>query len=208
MKNRRKNLSRRDDVINAAIRLFSEKDYHSVGMRELSREVGIHPSTIYHYFKSKDEIYRKVLDRIFDSMAEAITSAVKESAALESLLGNFVETIFDFMDSHPAYMKIVLREVLLGGSNVTPVVKRRAAHIYQKMLSIYETYRKRGVMRDVDPRQVMLSIMGMAVISFIGMPIYGTLWGVDPAHIKAKNERKKAIIDIILKGILPDKSEN
>lgn len=46
-------LSKRDMILAAAIRVFSQKGYHHTRMEEIAIEAGIGKGTIYEYFSSK-----------------------------------------------------------------------------------------------------------------------------------------------------------
>ncbi len=57
---------RRDDILTAAMRLFSSQEYESVTMKQIMDELSIAKGTIYHYFPSKQALLEGVIDRIID----------------------------------------------------------------------------------------------------------------------------------------------
>jgi len=57
---------RRDDILTAAMMLFSSQEYESVTMKRIMDELGIAKGTIYHYFPSKQALLEGVVDRIID----------------------------------------------------------------------------------------------------------------------------------------------
>jgi AcrR family transcriptional regulator len=48
--------SKREQLIQAALDLFSSKGYHAVGVDAISEKAGITKKTLYHHFKSKEEL--------------------------------------------------------------------------------------------------------------------------------------------------------
>ena len=52
---------RRESIMKAAQRLFSEKGYHGVSIDEIAREVDVSPAILYRHFKSKQLLYDAVL---------------------------------------------------------------------------------------------------------------------------------------------------
>lgn len=62
-------MSTRQAIIEAAARLFSEKGYAGMTMKEIAREVGIKAPSLYAFFKSKEDIllhiYRNVMAEHF-----------------------------------------------------------------------------------------------------------------------------------------------
>ncbi|OAO77506.1 helix-turn-helix domain-containing protein [Geobacillus sp. FSL K6-0789] len=49
--------ARKQLIIDAAIRLFSQKSISNVGMRDIAKEAGISPALIYRYFKDRDDLF-------------------------------------------------------------------------------------------------------------------------------------------------------
>ena len=50
----------RNKIIQAAIKIFSQKGFHKSTMDEIAREVGVSKGTLYTYFKSKEEILKEI----------------------------------------------------------------------------------------------------------------------------------------------------
>jgi AcrR family transcriptional regulator len=85
--------SRRDDLIEAAMRVFYRNGFHASGLDKILREGGISRMTLYNHFKSKDELIVAALrrrDEIFrNKMMKFIES--KSDDPIERLLA-----VFDF----------------------------------------------------------------------------------------------------------------
>ncbi len=52
---------RKRDILDTAMRLFVERGYEAVSMRDISREAGITPGLCYHYFDSKQKLFAAAL---------------------------------------------------------------------------------------------------------------------------------------------------
>lgn len=78
---------RRDEIIEAARELFLVKGYDRTTMREVMARLHIAKGTIYHYFKSKEEL----LDAVLDSMVAAIVREMQQ--ACEQSQGNALEKL-------------------------------------------------------------------------------------------------------------------
>ncbi|MGB9980405.1 TetR/AcrR family transcriptional regulator [Methanobacterium sp.] len=50
----------KNKIIQAAVKIFSEKGFHRSTMDEIAREVGVSKGTLYTYFKSKEEILKEI----------------------------------------------------------------------------------------------------------------------------------------------------
>lgn len=72
-------ITTREKVKLTAKRLFRERGYAAVGMRELAEAVGIRAPSLYNHYKSKDDILREICFEL----AEQFYKAFEEAAATE-----------------------------------------------------------------------------------------------------------------------------
>ena len=67
---------RRVEILEVAARLFSRAGYDGVGMRDIADAVGILGGSLYHHFKSKQQIYIEVHRAALARSAQRITAAL------------------------------------------------------------------------------------------------------------------------------------
>ena len=65
-------ISRKEQIVEEAANLFRLKGYASATMRDLAAELGIEAASIYHHYKSKEELLEKIC---FDMADKFITNA-------------------------------------------------------------------------------------------------------------------------------------
>ena len=63
--------NRKELIIQEALKLFSEKGFAAVSMRDLAESVGISVSTIYHYYPSKQDLAQDMIARANELTAKA-----------------------------------------------------------------------------------------------------------------------------------------
>jgi AcrR family transcriptional regulator len=55
----------RERIVSTALRLFAEKGFAAVGIRQIASEVGLSSATLYHYMGSKDDLLQEIMtDRL------------------------------------------------------------------------------------------------------------------------------------------------
>lgn len=98
---------RQNDIIDAARKLFADKDFDEVSMNEIAEEVGLGKSTLYLYFKNKESLYFAVVLRGTRIWAEMVKKEVKKgNTGLEKLIlyGNVNR---EFSNEYPDYFRLL-----------------------------------------------------------------------------------------------------
>lgn len=67
----------RREMLETALRLFSEKGYHNVTMHEIAEKAEFAIGTVYKYFKNKEDLYRALLLENADEFHEMIRNALE-----------------------------------------------------------------------------------------------------------------------------------
>lgn len=64
----------------AAARVVFERDgFHDARLADVTREAGVSTGTLYNYFQSKEELFRAVMQGVFDDLTERAAGAPAES---------------------------------------------------------------------------------------------------------------------------------
>lgn len=70
--------AQRERVLSASAQIFSKRGYRATSMNEIAAAVGLSKPTLYHYFRSKEEILVRLYENVMDhtvSSAQAIAAA-------------------------------------------------------------------------------------------------------------------------------------
>lgn len=88
-------VTRRDQLVAEATRLFAAKGYQGVGIEEIGAAAGISGPSIYHHFASKSELMIAVLapgaEFLYEHLRRTLAATGDPAAALDSLLGSYVD---------------------------------------------------------------------------------------------------------------------
>jgi AcrR family transcriptional regulator len=68
------------NIVDVARRLFSEYSYLGVSMSDIAKKINITKAALYYHFSGKAEIYKKVLDEVFNDLNLSITEALNETS--------------------------------------------------------------------------------------------------------------------------------
>jgi len=94
---------RKQQIIVAAKRVFSEKGFNKATMEDIASEAELSPGTLYLYFKNKEELYASLSLRILQYLNIRVQH-VNDEAKLgpEEKMAALQEAMFDVYDFDPA----------------------------------------------------------------------------------------------------------
>lgn len=64
-------ISRKQLIIQTAYTALAESGFEGLRIRDIAQSVGINPATMYHYFRTKEELIDNVIAYVFDQLAVA-----------------------------------------------------------------------------------------------------------------------------------------
>lgn len=82
----------RDQILAVAARLFAERGFANVSIRDICDTAGVTPPTIYHYFGNKDRLFQEVIRRTLSlkDFRIALLAKVNDQKDPESQLTAFI----------------------------------------------------------------------------------------------------------------------
>jgi AcrR family transcriptional regulator len=72
--------ARHEAILRGAARAFARAGYAATSMEDIAAASGITKLIVYRHFDSKEELYRAVLQRVFDRLAEEFVAGLREDA--------------------------------------------------------------------------------------------------------------------------------
>jgi AcrR family transcriptional regulator len=148
----------RRKLIATSQRLFAEKGFGEVGLREIAQAVFV-------------ETLEAFLGRIQSTAAESAPSGLP----LERFLGIYFQTMME----QPWLPNLLLREVATRDSPFRKLFVERFAGKAMKLLpALIARQIESGRLRaNLDPKHTLLSLLGMTVFPVIAAPVLGPLLG-------------------------------
>ncbi|MEM7007527.1 MAG: TetR/AcrR family transcriptional regulator [Thermodesulfobacteriota bacterium] len=101
---------RRQELVNAAVKLFVEKGFHKTTVREIAKEFGMSMGSLYDYIRTKEDILFLVCDHIFKSVSDKIESSMKTETDTKQKLINAMHDYFTIIDSIQDYTLLLYQE--------------------------------------------------------------------------------------------------
>lgn len=115
----------KENIINAAKELFIEKGIEKTTMDEIAKRAEYSKSTIYVYFKSKDEIYSYIVYEAMCSFRDAIEESINKCNNFKDKFFSICSCINSFQEKYPKYFEDIIGEIEVSDGSIEkmPVLK-------------------------------------------------------------------------------------
>ncbi len=100
---------RREELIAAALELFSEHDAEDVSIDDVAMAAGASRALVYHYFGGKQELYVAALRSAAEELEMRLQPGGRRGGRLVDELSAGLERYFDFVEEHAAGFAALLR---------------------------------------------------------------------------------------------------
>ncbi|HEV2778361.1 MAG TPA: TetR/AcrR family transcriptional regulator [Actinophytocola sp.] len=105
---------RREQILEAAARVFAERGYHEAGIADIATDLGIGHGTFYRYFKNKKDIVSQAVDlavrRINDTILEEDPESSGNLAEHRAQIQRIYLRLFTLQDQHPHLIRFLYRQ--------------------------------------------------------------------------------------------------
>jgi AcrR family transcriptional regulator len=142
---------RRQQIMVAAKRVFSDKGFNKATMEDIAQEAELSPGTLYLYFKNKEELYASLSLRILQYLLIRVEHVNDEKGAgPEEKLSALMSAMYDVYEFDPL---IIINMFHLQSSetlkNLSPQLMTEIKNLSRKSLTAIAKIFKEGVDQDL-----------------------------------------------------------
>lgn len=177
-------MTTREKIIYESFRLFSEKGYDGVSMREIATAVGIKGASIYNHFQGKEALFQAIFQEMtkhYDDFARGMAvpmeqgeETVKAYLSMEEpQILQFAEEIFSFFTRDK--FVVMFRRLLMSEQNKYPIAAKCLKDYYIDAPMQFQTAILAGMLQSGTFREADAEIMALHFYS----PIFYTLYQYD-----------------------------
>ena len=117
----------RDKIRYSSFKLFLENGYEATNIRDICKEVGIKASTLYFYYKSKEDLFFYIYDEISLDYIRHIQEIedIKKHMSVEKKLFTLLKQKIDYYALDISKRKFILRYHLFPPEELASVIRQK-----------------------------------------------------------------------------------
>jgi AcrR family transcriptional regulator len=195
---------RREQILQAALEIFSHKGFTAATIPEIARRAGLAAGTIYLYFPHKRDLFVAVIERLMMTPLQEIFSNGSEKKFLD-VVQQALNNRLNILQSVALNRLMSLMSEIQRDPEIKALfVGKLLGPFISKIEDMYRTRISAGELRSVDPAIAVRLVAGM----MIGLTLLGSLEGDSGPLNRVTNDRLLAeIMDFILYGLTGEKKE-
>ncbi len=137
-------------IIDAALRLFSEKGYEATTVAEIAEAAGVAKGTFFNYFKAKEDLLIKFQKAVFFG---EIAGLNEKSAPYAPWILTLIKEMGDSMNGSQTMLRLALHRFLSAGS----ISDSRCSlnHMIAALVPVFEKGQSTGEFSTIIPAPIM-----------------------------------------------------
>jgi TetR/AcrR family transcriptional regulator, cholesterol catabolism regulator len=183
---------RREEIISAAVKLWSERGYDATSVADLCTATGIGKGSMYHHISSKEEILFEIHNRFVDPMLVFGNEILESDGSVSEGLRAVSSELLAVIARYRAHCEIFFREMkALGPGHLKQVRAKR--HEFENIVSTL-------IQRGIDSGEFRDEPVHDATMAFLGMHNYTYTW-FRPRMDRTPAEVSEHFCTIFLEGL-------
>ena len=150
-------MSRKDDILECATRLFAEKGFAETSTMEIAEQAGVAQGTLFYHFKNKEGIICEIFSRVGQTFLERMTAAVMARTFGIEKIEAILRFNASFSRTHSRQLLIFFRvfpdQLACGDSPLHALVTQIRQQVIDLIRDCLATGMEDGTIVRTDPEQ-------------------------------------------------------
>ena len=175
---------RRTAILQAAARLFGQVGFEGTSMNAVASAAGEKKTLVQYHFRYKQQLWEETVAYVWQQRNAALPTALSLApdnlSALETMQ-ELCRYILRFTFANPTWVKIMFQEASTPGPRLDWMVQRFFVEDFAEGRRVVELAQARGVLPDVDPVHLLITLSGSLIYLVNVAPIIQRVTGQDAA---------------------------
>ena len=158
----RERLRHRQEILETALKLFSEQGFHNVSMQEIAEKSEFSVGTLYKFFESKESLFRALIKSCAYRISDILVPILDEKTDEKQKIVNYIEAYKQIIQDHAPSIRLYLSQTLPSALtlrvNVEPETYAIREVFQEKLSDIFKSGMRKGIFKDIEPWIATLSL--------------------------------------------------
>jgi AcrR family transcriptional regulator len=187
---------RREDILEAASKLFAERGFAGADTQELADRLGIAKGTIYRYFPSKEELFLAAADHSMEKLREAVDAGAAEHTEPFAQMRGALEAYLQFFETQPQVVELLIQERAHFKDRATPTYFQHRERNMGRWRDLIASLIAAGRVREMPVEKIVTVVNDL---------VYGAMFtNYFTGRKLSHHEQAADILDVVFHGILSD----
>ena len=189
----------RQDLLKAALSVFSQKGYAATTLEDVAKEAGVTRGAIYWHFGSKAELYSALLEEYSARGSEIVQVAVAEGGSMVEILHRIFVRLLTAVENDPALRAVM--EINLFKTEYSPELSDTLSKQVENgriLLTGIAQAMEQGIAAGELRSDMEAEDLARAFIAFQNGILH--LWLIDPIAFDL-GERAPKMAEILIQGL-------
>jgi len=163
-------------LISAAAERFAAQGFDGTRLREIAEDAGMTPAMVAYYFKDKSGLLEAVVREALGTLRQVIDQSVEDYQP-GAFVAGLIRRYMAALAGAPWIPQVLIREVISRDSPLRTLFVEEFASQAVAIVPgrVLEEINQGQLRDDLDPRYLILSMVGMCLFPFIAHPVLGPL---------------------------------
>lgn len=161
----REYLRHRQEILQIALKLFSEKGFHNVSMHEIAERAEFAIGTLYKFFKNKEDLYKALMMEKAGEYHRILSDVLSKENDILTILGDYIAAKARIFSESIATLRLYFAETRGASFNIKAGLDQDIRMLYDKLVeqlaSVLEKGMRGNVLREVDPYYMAVALEGL-----------------------------------------------
>ena len=174
MTERLKAAERREQIVHAAVELFSRKGFRGTTTREIAESVGISEAGLFKYFATKEDLYTAIIEtkcQTDEVIAKATPAAARRDDA--GVFRGVGQHFLAEVQRDPTLMRLLLFSALEGHELSEMFFSSRVRRLHEFLADYIRAGTAAGRFRALDPLLAARAFLGMVFHNLLIHELFG-----------------------------------
>jgi len=184
----------KEELLEIALSAFAESGYNGTSTATIAGRAGLTKASLFHHFPTKESLYMAAVGGVADELVRLMVDAKLGPGNIIERQDRFCELAAEYLGTHRESAQLFLRDILDNGPYMKSGGAATLKLAFEMAAGILEAGMDDGLLRRQDPKQLVISIVGIHLFYFGAIDLTQSVLGAEIFSREMVDTRKKCVV--------------